>query len=75
MGDKAPSKQDREKNRAKNQVMRDEFDMAHLGNYRLVYPVKNDNAKAKLFEQFMDQSKILWAEVTGGVRAKEQAIL
>lgn len=49
--------------------------MAHLGNYRLVYPVKNDSAKAKLFEQYMDQSKILWAEVTGGARAKEQAIL
>jgi hypothetical protein len=46
-----------------------------LGNYRLVYPVKGDSVKAKLFESFMDQSKILWAEVTGGARAKEQAIL
>lgn len=49
--------------------------MANLGDYKLVYPVKNDPVKAKLFDQFMDQSKIIWAEVTGGARAKEQAIL
>lgn len=75
MGEKLQSKVDREKNRQRNQLARDEYDMENLGGYRLVYPVRNDPVKAKLFESFMDQSKILWAEVTGGARAKEQAIL
>lgn len=42
MGDKAPSKVERENNRKKNQMIRDEFDMQNLGDYKLVYPVKND---------------------------------
>ena len=75
MGEKLQSKVDREKNRQRNQLARDEYDMENLGGYRLVYPVRNDPVKGKLFESFMDQSKILWAEVTGGARAKEQAIL
>jgi tubulin polyglutamylase TTLL6/13 len=54
MGDKAPNKADREQNRRRNQALRDEFDMANLGGYRLVYPVKGDAAKARLFESFID---------------------
>ena len=29
--------------RKRNQQMRDEFDLSHLGNYRLVYPVLNNS--------------------------------
>ena len=74
MGDKNISKEQREALRKKNQTIRDEFDMQHLGDYKLVFPVKNDNAKQKLYETFMDHAKIMWAEITGGSRAKEAAI-
>lgn len=42
MGDKAPNKAERELVRKKNQAARDEFDMENLGDYKLVYPIKND---------------------------------
>lgn len=42
MGEKSQSKVDREAVRKKNQAIRDEYDMATLGDYKLVYPVKND---------------------------------
>jgi hypothetical protein len=42
MGGKIPSKAEREANRKKNMQARDEFDMNNLGDYKLVYPVKND---------------------------------
>lgn len=45
MGDKNISKEQREALRKKNQTFRDEFDMQHLGDYKLVFPVKNDNGK------------------------------
>jgi hypothetical protein len=48
--------------------------MLHLGDYKLVFPIKNDPAKQKLYESFMDHAKIMWAELTGGTRAKEAAI-
>jgi hypothetical protein len=48
--------------------------MQHLGDYKLVFPVKNDNSKQKLYKTFMDHAKIMWAEITGGSRAKEAAI-
>ncbi len=42
MGDKSMAKGEREVIRKKNQVMRDEWDMSHLGDYKLVYPVKDN---------------------------------
>lgn len=48
--------------------------MQHLGDYKLVYPILNNPAKQKLYESFMDHARIMWAELTGGTRAKEAAI-
>ena len=45
MGDKSITKEQREVIRKKNQAIRDEFDMQHLGDYKLVFPIKNDSAK------------------------------
>jgi hypothetical protein len=45
MGDKGLTKDQREAARKKNQSLRDEFDMQHLGDYKLVFPIKNDNGK------------------------------
>ena len=74
MGDKGITKEQKEAIRKKNQAIRDEFDLQHLGDYKLVYPIKNDPAKQKMYESFMDHAKIMWAELTGGSRAKEAAI-
>lgn len=35
--------------RKKNQIIRDEFDLQHLGDYKLVYPIKNDPVTTILF--------------------------
>ena len=48
--------------------MRDEFDLNHLGNFKLVYPVIENPEKAKRFDQYLDQARMIWAEFTGGVR-------
>jgi hypothetical protein len=42
MGDKGPSKFEKEQIKKRNQTLRDEFDSNHLGNYKLVYPVLGD---------------------------------
>ena len=42
MGEKTYTKQDKEIMRKRNQQVRDEYDMQNLGDYKLVYPVKND---------------------------------
>jgi hypothetical protein len=42
MGDKGVTKEMKEAMRKKNQTLRDEFDMQHLGDYKLVFPIKND---------------------------------
>ena len=42
LGEKSATKHEKEIIRKKNQAMRDEFDMANLGDYKLVYPIKND---------------------------------
>ncbi|CDW79462.1 tubulin-tyrosine ligase family protein [Stylonychia lemnae] len=63
MGEKGPSKIEKDLIRKKKQAERDQFDMNHLGNYKLVYPVK-----AQKFEQYMDQARIVWSEFTGGVK-------
>jgi hypothetical protein len=42
MGEKTYTKQDKEIMRKRNQQIRDEYDMQNLGDYKLVYPVKND---------------------------------
>jgi hypothetical protein len=39
MGEKGPSKIEREGIRRQKQGERDEFDLSHLGGYKLVYPV------------------------------------
>jgi hypothetical protein len=43
MGEKGPNKFEKEQMRKRNQQTRDEFDLSHLGNYRLVYPVLNNS--------------------------------
>ena len=47
MGEKGPGKLEREGIRRIKQSERDEFDMSHLGGYRLVYPVMGNQV---LFE-------------------------
>jgi len=42
MGEKGPNKFEKEQIRRLKQQARDEFDMANLGNYKLVYPVLNN---------------------------------
>lgn len=42
MGDKIPSKAEREVVRRRNMAARDEYDMNNLGDYKLVFPVRND---------------------------------
>ena len=42
MGEKGPTKQEKELIRKKKQAERDEFDLSHLGNYKLVYPILNN---------------------------------
>ena len=42
MGEKGPNKFEKEIIRKKNQAARDEFDLANIGGYRLVYPVLNN---------------------------------
>jgi hypothetical protein len=39
MGEKGPNKFEKEQIRKRNQQARDDFDLSHLGNYKLVYPV------------------------------------
>jgi hypothetical protein len=42
MGEKALGKFEKEAQRKKNQEARDKFDLEHLGNYKMVYPILND---------------------------------
>ena len=46
MGEKGPNKLEREALRREKQAQRDEYDMSHLGNYKLVYPVHKDPVRA-----------------------------
>lgn len=62
MGEKGPNKIEKEMIRKKNQAARDEFDLANIGGYRLVYPVLNNIEKAQKFDSFIDHAKLLWAE-------------
>jgi hypothetical protein len=48
MGEKTYTKQDKEIMRKRNQQVRDEYDMQNLGDYKLVYPVKNDPVFLKI---------------------------
>ena len=50
MGEKGINKYEKEQVRRRNQLIRDEYDMNHLGNYRLVYPVQGNPVKARKFE-------------------------
>lgn len=50
MGEKGPNKYERELLRRVRQAERDEFDLANLGNYKMVYPVQNDSVS---FEMIM----------------------
>lgn len=42
MGEKTSNKFEKEAIRKKNQIARDEFDRAHLGQFKVAYPVLND---------------------------------
>lgn len=75
MGEKGISKYERDQIRKKNQLARDEFDLAHLGNYKLVYPVLNNPVKAKKFDHYLDQSRIIWSEFTGGSKAAVASVI
>lgn len=39
MGEKSMGKNERETLRKRNQAARDEFDLSHLGDYKMVYPI------------------------------------
>ena len=42
MGEKGISKYEKELIKKRKQAERDQFDMSHLGNFRLVYPALDD---------------------------------
>jgi hypothetical protein len=46
MGEKGPNKFEREVLRRNKQAERDEFDLANLGNYKMVYPVQGNPVRA-----------------------------
>ena len=66
MGEKKPDKYEREQIRRRNQQQRDDFDFSHLGNYKVTYPVLDNPDKAKKFEMFLEQARLMWADQTGG---------
>jgi hypothetical protein len=53
MGEKGPNKFEKEQMRKRNQQMRDDFDLSHLGNYRLVYPVLNNSVSHSIWCLFL----------------------
>jgi hypothetical protein len=53
MGEKGPNKFEKEQMRKRNQQMRDDFDLSHLGNYRLVYPVLNNSVSDSVWCLFL----------------------
>ena len=66
MGEKGPNKFEKDLLRRQKQLDRDAFDLAHLGGYKLVYPVQGDPVKAKKFDAYLETARGLWAEFTGG---------
>ena len=73
MGEKGLTKQEKEALRKKKQQLRDEFDLANSGNYKLAYPVLNNPEKAKRFDGYLEQAKINWSELSGGQKAAAAA--
>lgn len=56
MGEKGPTKQEKEQIRKKNQQARDEYDFSHLGNYKLVYPVMNNPVRLLVLDKVQEKA-------------------
>ena len=54
MGEKTLSKYEKEQIRKRNQIIRDEFDLTHLGNYKMVFPELDDPDKARKFDSYLE---------------------
>mmetsp|Transcript_34870 Transcript_34870/g.26038 ORF Transcript_34870/g.26038 Transcript_34870/m.26038 type:complete len:120 (+) Transcript_34870:795-1154(+) len=67
------SAEEKEARRAKKQKIKDKFEFANLGNFEMLYPVKDDEQFMTKFDSIIDISKSVWEESIGGggIRKRE----
>jgi hypothetical protein len=63
MGEKGPNKYEREQLRKRKQAERDQYDMSHLGNFKLVYPVLDNPVRTSMILIFK-RKKLLGSKGT-----------